>query len=360
MQKGNKHELLLWHSWLGRCPGWPPPRAVFIFSVDLGNLAGWIDTSFYTPFGNAPGGCIRGPGVDCEGRFCFMKFSGILTIHTCDPGAPSGPLGSHGVRRNLAISRRAPQASSWPLGALKWIFEILVARHGALRGFTIVVIHYFDLGAPQGSRGPLGITELFSGTLVVHRIALGGPQGPFGFPRGFGGWRPHRSTSYWHLVNAPLQPLEFGKSPSKKGCSISAQVLTQRGKFDAYIGFALRFKHLGIGIGTNLVRLRGKPQTMEGFGSDFIGIRVVDFLDNLTGDSGGDNNFPNNVNDLPNDSCDFIVLRKIDLLDAPGNDSNHNLSNNNHDFQISNSSLCYAACFIEVLEFATTTTDKGF
>ena len=81
----NKNELFLWHSWLAFCPGWPPPRAVFIVGHNSGNHVGWIDTSFYTPFGHAPSGFPRGPGVNCdfefhpavvicEGCFHFMIF----------------------------------------------------------------------------------------------------------------------------------------------------------------------------------------------------------------------------------------------------------------------------------------------
>ena len=56
----------------------------------------------------------------------------------------------------------------------------MIDQQGALRNFGIGLIHCGDPGAPQGSRGLLGVTGSFSGALAVYRIAIRGPQGPFG------------------------------------------------------------------------------------------------------------------------------------------------------------------------------------
>ena len=128
--------------------------------------------------------------------------------------------------------------------------------------------------------------------MVVHRAALGVPQGPFGSPRGSLGsagttealqvWRPHRSARRWHSGDVAI---EFGKSQLKKGS--------------------------------------GNQQTMVDDGSDFIGIELVDLLNALVNDLDLDNDLPNRINDLPS---------------------------NNRDLQANDSSLCDAACCLNVSE----------
>ena len=212
---------------------------------------------------------------------------------------------------------------------------------------------------------PFGITELFSEILVVHRTALGVPQEPFGSLRGsFGSagptevlqiWPSHRLARCWNLGNEAFGTSELGENQSKKGCGINTQMLTQHGKFDAYTGLAIQFKHFIIGTGTNLVHSRGNQQTTKDDMDDgdvFAVIDIVDLLDTLMDDSNVSNDLPNNYDNLP--SCDFAVLEMTDLLDSLKHDSNH-------DFQTNNLSLGIAPCLIETSELMTRLTiDNGF
>ena len=293
--------------------------------------------------------------VTCEGCFGFMTFSKVFTTPARDPGAPRGLLGSRGVRRNLANNPGVFQASSRPLGAWKRILGILSAQRGAPRDFAIVLIHYFGPGALQGPRGPLGVTGLFSETLVVHRIVLGGPQGPFGILLGSIGRRPRRSVQLWHHRNAALGISGLGRSQSKKECGTDTLVFMENGRFDACIGFAIHFKRFIICIDINLVHARGNQQTMKGNGSVFVGVDIVDFLNILRGNLDSNNDLPNSNNDLPYNSCDCTVLKLVDLLDNPRGDSSVDIPNSVRNFQVNNSSLCDTACFIGGLKLTTLT-----
>ena len=206
-QSENNNELILRHCWVELCSGWPFPRAVLVFNHEFSNHVGWISVGgFYTLCGTAIGGLIRGPRVDFEGCFHFMNLFEVTTTLACDLWVPKGFFGSRGVRRNLADIPGGSQASLLPF----W--------HCA-----IALIHFDDLGAPQGSRGFLGVTDLFSRTLAVHRVILGVPQGFLGSPSEYGGRRFHRSARHRH---SEVLLLEFGKSqPKKEG--INELVLNQ-------------------------------------------------------------------------------------------------------------------------------------
>ena len=194
--------------------------------------------------------------VTCEGCFGFMTFSKVFTTPARDPGAPRGLLGSRGVRRNLANTLGASQVSLRFLGALEWIPGILIAQQGALRDCAIGLIHCFDLGLPQGSCGSLGVTELFSEILVVHRIALVGPQGNFEPFWEFGGRRPHRSPRHGNLCNKVFEASEFDNDQSKKA-DVSGQVHVQHYRIGACIGCAFQSRYAIISICIGLGHSRG-------------------------------------------------------------------------------------------------------
>ena len=138
----------------------------------------------------------------------------------------------------------------------------------ALWSCAVVLIHFDDPGVPQGSRGPLGVADLLSRTLAVHRVILGAPQGSFGSPRGSGGRRPHRSARHRHSY---VLLLEFGKSqPEKEG--IYELMFTQCFEIDASAGFALPFKRLTSKACIEPVLARGNQQTIRSCGNDFIGM----------------------------------------------------------------------------------------
>ena len=100
-----------------------------------------------------------------EGCFRFMNFFKVSIILKCDPRAPRNSRGSLGVRRNLANTHGASQVSLRPVGDV-----------------ATVLVFCFDPGAFQGPCGPLGVSELFLGTLVVNRATLRAPQGSLGPP----------------------------------------------------------------------------------------------------------------------------------------------------------------------------------
>ena len=246
----NKNELFLWHCWLGLCPGWPPPRAVFIVGHNFGNPNGWISVGgrIYTPCGTVPDGFARGPWEKNDHEFLFpevvtsegcFRFIVFLEAQTCGPRAPQGSLGFRRVRRNSANSPGASQVSSWPSAA--------------------VFVCCFDPGTPQGSFDPPGGPEQFSRTSVVHRGVPRGSQVPLGTPgvqeeisetlaegrrpqwlaRGrypfgdsFQGSHSVIECEIWELVRNQV-----------KGEGIGMQMFVQLGRFDACIGFAFQFQH---------------------------------------------------------------------------------------------------------------------
>ena len=78
-----------------------------------------------------------------------------------------------------ALNTCGPRVSDRPLGRVTILDPVLPAKVSC---FTSLEILETSPGVPQASLRPLGILELFSGTLVVHRLR--GSLGPFGTPRG--------------------------------------------------------------------------------------------------------------------------------------------------------------------------------
>lgn len=305
--------MLLWHSWLRHCLGWPPPRADFVFRYSLGRYSDLIGVSIYTLWPSVLGGVTRRPRADPEGCFRFIIFFDVSVTPLCDPGTPFGLLGLLGVPRNFANTPGASQVCSWPLWNLDLFGEVLVVQRGARRNFAIELIRYFDLGIPQGPRGSPGVTELCSALLVVYRTTFGSPRGSIG-SIGEPLWRrPHRSAGSWHPR----------RGQSKKG-NVNDRV-------DARIGLVLQFQCIvaearadssSIGICCN-------QQTAE---EDGIVLGSISHA-GIPG-SDLDVDLPTGVCDFLDGSYNVIVLGMIDLLRPPRD-------NSNHDFQISKVTITF-------------------
>ena len=94
------------------------------------------------------------------------------------------------------------------------VFEFLMVWRGAPRNLATILIRYSEPGAPQGSRGPFGVMELFSRRSVVYRTTLGASQGPPGSPRGSGSRRFRRSVRRWHAEDVAVEL--SGSQPKKE------------------------------------------------------------------------------------------------------------------------------------------------
>ena len=99
----------------------------------------------------------------------------------------------------------------------------------------------------------MGVTELFSEMLVVHRATLGSPRESIGSIWGPVGRRPHRSTGSWHP--------RFSQS-KKEGVDSG---------FDARAEVTFQPQHVGAGICIDLdcIGSCGNQQTAEVSGKIF-------------------------------------------------------------------------------------------
>ena len=98
LQKEHKSALFLRHCWLGLCPGWLPPRAIFIVGHNFVNHVSWISVGgrIYTPCRTAIGGFPRRPRADFAGFVRFMNISRFLQFLRATSGLPEGSLGPVG------------------------------------------------------------------------------------------------------------------------------------------------------------------------------------------------------------------------------------------------------------------------
>ena len=227
-EKENKNGFVLFfgHCRLGLCPGWPPPRAVSVFSGKL-----WFFQSTLNAVGSwAPDG-PRGVTVlnlDRVGTVkenleknrnhgnipavvaclcpeeCLLLMKDFVS-HACDPWAPQGLLGTFGVRRSYANFPRAPQVSFGPFETP----ETFATSTSDPRASQVSlwppeissILQTFACcpGAPQGSFGIPGARRNSANSLRVPQATLG-TQVNFGIqvsdpraPRG-----PLKTASLWN------------------------------------------------------------------------------------------------------------------------------------------------------------------
>ena len=177
--------------------------------------------------------------------------------------------------------------------------------------FAIDLIRCFDPGAPQGPRGSLGVAELLSEMLVVHRATLGYPRGSIGSIGDVPWRRPHGSAGFWHPRYG-----QFKKGGVNGGCDARADLLFQ-------------LQCIDVDTCTDLgwVGSCGSQQTTK------VNRNVFDTLELLSHcsapwDSLGIH-FPNNTRDILGDNYGFMISEMIDFYRPPRNSLNC-------DFQMTN------------------------
>ena len=172
----------------------------------------------------------------------------------------------------------------------------------------------------------MGVTELFSGILVVYRIALGSRWGPLGPLRGsFGsigvpfGRRPHRTAQARLRRDLPLEVSELGKGWFKKE-GIHCRGFARLCSSDVRAGFALQCQHIDtdarIGCGGNRQTTNSNEDVLGAFG--FISVFNTPW-DSL------DCDLLSGIHNRQSDSCDFAMFEVIDPLEPPWDYSNDDL-----------------------------------